>query len=45
MGKASVTGYCIKFTSLKDIHIDVLEAAIRFGFEAQKEKNKRTFDK
>jgi hypothetical protein len=34
IGKASVTGYCIKFKTLKDIHIDILEAAIRFGFEA-----------
>lgn len=33
LGKASVTGYCIKFKTLKDINIDVLEAAIRFGFE------------
>lgn len=33
LGKASVTGYCIKFKSLKDINIDILEAAIRFGFE------------
>jgi hypothetical protein len=31
IGKASVTGYCIKFKALKDINIDVLEAAIRFG--------------
>ncbi len=29
IGKASVTGYCIKFKTLKDIHIDVLEAAIQ----------------
>ncbi|HST35653.1 MAG TPA: hypothetical protein VLK25_03375 [Allosphingosinicella sp.] len=34
LGKASVTGYCIKFKSLKDIDINVLEAAIRFGLEA-----------
>ena len=33
LGKASVTGYCIKFKALKDIDIEVLEAAIRFGFE------------
>ena len=33
IGKASVTGYCIKFKTLKDIHIDVLEAAIRYGIE------------
>ena len=35
LGKASVTGYCIKFKTLKDINIDVLEAAIRYGLEAQ----------
>lgn len=31
LGKASVTGYCIKFKALKHIHLDVLEAAIRDG--------------
>src|ERR1700753_4524603 len=31
LGKASVTGYCIKFKKLQDINIDVLEAAIRYG--------------
>jgi hypothetical protein len=36
LGKASVTGYCIKFKSLKDIDVDVLEAAIREGFNTQK---------
>lgn len=35
IGKASVTGYCIKFKALKDININVLEAAIRDGFEAK----------
>lgn len=34
LGKASVTGYCIKFKKLKDINIDVLEAAIRYGVKA-----------
>ena len=34
IGKASVTGYCIKFKTLKDVNIEVLEAAIRDGFEA-----------
>ena len=34
LGKASVTGYCIKFKTLKDINIDILEAAIRCGVEA-----------
>ena len=34
LGKASVSGYCIKFRTLKDINIDILEAAIRYGIEA-----------
>jgi Domain of unknown function (DU1801) len=38
IGKASVTGYCIKFKTLKDIDIKILEAAIRNGFEAQNER-------
>ncbi|MGO8817870.1 MAG: DUF1801 domain-containing protein [Terriglobia bacterium] len=35
LGKASVTGYCIKFKTLKDINIEILEAAIRDGVGAQ----------
>jgi hypothetical protein len=31
LGKASVTGYCIKFRSLKDVDVAVLEQAILFG--------------
>ncbi|HET7459070.1 MAG TPA: hypothetical protein VFJ74_15585 [Gemmatimonadaceae bacterium] len=31
LGKASVTGYCIKFSALRNINVDVLEAAIRDG--------------
>ena len=38
LGKASVSGYCIRFKTLKDINIDILEAAIRYGVEAQNEK-------
>jgi len=38
LGKASVTGYCIKFKSIKDININVLEAAIKYGVEATSEK-------
>ena len=34
LGKASVTGYCIRFKTLKDINVETLEAAIRFGFKA-----------
>jgi hypothetical protein len=33
LGKASVTAYCIKFKALRDIKIDVLQAAIRYGIE------------
>ncbi|HTN00978.1 MAG TPA: hypothetical protein VL132_03825 [Planctomycetaceae bacterium] len=33
LGKASVTGYCIKFRKLKDINTDVLGNAIRYGVE------------
>ena len=38
IGKASVTGYCIRFKTLKDINVDILEAAIRYGVEATNEK-------
>jgi len=31
IGKASVSGYCIKFKALKDINLDILEAAIRYA--------------
>jgi len=31
IGKASVTGYCIKFKRLSDINIDTLHAGIRYG--------------
>ena len=31
LGKASVTGYCIKFSALRNIDLAVLEAAIRDG--------------
>jgi hypothetical protein len=33
LGKARVTGYCIKFKRLKDIDADVLGAAIRYGIK------------
>ncbi len=35
LGKASVTGYCIKFKALKDINLEILEAAIQNGVDAQ----------
>ena len=31
LGKASVTGYCIKFKTLADIKVDVLKVAIQHG--------------
>jgi len=37
IGKASVTGYCIRFNKLKDINMNILEAAIRYGVEATSE--------
>jgi hypothetical protein len=38
LGKASVTGYCIRFKTLRDINTDVLKAAIKFGFENTNKK-------
>jgi hypothetical protein len=40
IGKANVTGYCIKFKKLKDINIDILKAAMLDGFDAQNEKGR-----
>lgn len=34
LGKAKVTGYCIKFKTLEDINLDVLKTAIQYGFQA-----------
>ncbi len=33
LGKATVTGYCIKFKTLTDIKIDGLKAAIQYGIK------------
>jgi hypothetical protein len=35
IGKASITGYCIKFKTLQDVKIDILAAAMRDGLGAQ----------
>ena len=40
LGKAGVTGYCIRFKALKEININTLAAAIRFGLASQNEKGK-----
>ena len=34
LGKATVSGYCIKFKTLTGINVDVLQAAIRYGAKA-----------
>jgi hypothetical protein len=33
LGKASVTGYCVRFKTKKDINTDILKSAIRDGVE------------
>ncbi len=38
IGKANVTGYCIKFKKLKEINVEILIEAILFGFEVKDEK-------
>lgn len=38
IGKASVTGYCIRFKALSDINMETLEAALRDGLAVQSEK-------
>ena len=45
LGKAKVTGYCIRFKMLKDIRIDILEAAIQFGFENKAQQLQATKNK
>ena len=35
LGKASVTGYCIRFKALKDINIGTLEEVIRYGLGSE----------
>jgi len=39
LGKASVTGYCIKFKNLSDINIDVLQVAIQDGVKITGKNN------
>ena len=31
LGKASITGYCIKFKKLNDINLEILKRAIQYG--------------
>jgi hypothetical protein len=37
LGKASISGYCIKFKTLKDININILGAAIQYGVKVTSE--------
>jgi hypothetical protein len=39
IGRASVTGYCIRFKALADINLDTLEAAIRHGLAQPQNEN------
>ena len=33
LGRANVSGYCIKFKTVKDINLDILAAAIGYGVQ------------
>jgi hypothetical protein len=34
LGKANISGYCVKFKRLEDINIDILETMLQYGIEA-----------
>ena len=36
IGKASVTGYCIKFKTIKQINVEVMKEVIAYGFNPNK---------
>lgn len=40
LGKANVSGYCVRFKTLKDIDISVLEAALRYGAGVHHERGR-----
>ncbi len=42
LGKAKVTGYCIKFKTMNDIHTDVLIEAVKYGVGATKDSTNHT---
>ncbi|MDN3657100.1 DUF1801 domain-containing protein [Ferruginibacter paludis] len=42
IGKATVTGYCIRFKALKDINPDILKTSILYGVEATNKKDDLT---
>lgn len=37
LGKATVSGYCVKFKRLRDINVDTLESMLQYGIEATRE--------
>lgn len=37
LGKANVSGYCVKFKRMEDINVDILELMLRDGIEAARE--------
>jgi hypothetical protein len=41
IGKATVTGYCIRFKTLSDINIDTLKAAIQYGLATKNQRISR----
>jgi hypothetical protein len=42
LGKANVSGYCVKFKTLEDINVNVLESALRYGIEVTSENQVAT---
>jgi len=44
LGKAKVTGYCIKFKALRDISMETLKAAMRYGIDQTTNRNNRLRD-
>lgn len=38
LGKASISGHCIRFKKLEDINVPVLEAAVRYGLKVTDKK-------
>ena len=38
IGKAKITGYCVKFRSMKDVNIDILEEIIANSMDERPER-------
>lgn len=39
LGKANVSGYCIKFKKLTDINIEILKEIIKYGYDQSNDAN------